>query len=414
MTIGVVLTALVVALLAAAPAVAAGGGAGGAHRHHAHVRRAHARHVRHAQTAVPQGFVGVDADGPLLDPANSIDLDSQVATMVASGVQSIRTAFSWAAAEPYQSWSDVPATQQSQFTDVAGVPVDFELTDAIVAAAAARRLSVLPTVLYAPAWDANANPDGVDTPRRYGPYAAYLTALIGRYGPHGSFWRQHPGVPKLPIRAWQIWNEPNLSYYWHQPFARSYAGLLRAAHAAIRRADPGAKVVLGALTNLAWKSIGQLYRVRGAHTLFDVVAVNGFTKRPANVILYLRLMRRALDRFHDGAKPLLATEISWPSARGHVSNGFDFDTTEAGQARNIATLLPQLGAQRQSLGLAGFYWYTWMGDEQDGGQAFDFAGLERFRDGRVSAKPALAAYRRAALALEGCRRKGRVATACIH
>ncbi|MGH2890183.1 MAG: hypothetical protein ACRDNJ_11195 [Solirubrobacteraceae bacterium] len=406
MTIAAMLTALVVALLAAAPA--------GANVRHGHARHAHARHVRRAQTAVPQGFVGVDADGPLLDPANSIDLNGQLATMVASGVQSIRTAFSWSAAEPYQSWSDVPATEQSQFTDVAGVPVDFELTDAIVAAAAAHHVSVLPTVLYAPAWDAAANPDGVDTPQRYGPYAAYLTALIGRYGPHGSFWRQHRGVPKMPIRAWQIWNEPNLSYYWRQPFARSYAGLLRAAHAAIRRADPGAKVVLGALTNLAWKSIGQLYRVRGARGLFDVVAVNGFTKRPANVILYLRLMRRALDRFHDGAKPLLATEISWPSARGHVSNGFDFDTTEAGQARNIATLLPQLGAQRTSLGLAGFYWYTWMGDEQDGGKAFDFAGLERFRDGQVSVKPALAAYRRAALALEGCRRKGHVATSCIR
>ena len=42
---------------------------------------------------------------------------------------------------------------------------------------------------------------------------------------------------------WQIWNEENLTYYWHQPFASSYISLLRAAHNAIKRADPGAKVM---------------------------------------------------------------------------------------------------------------------------------------------------------------------------
>ena len=366
-----------------------------------------------AATAVPQGFVGVDADGPVFDPTTSIDFATQVQAMVASGVQSIRVAFSWSAAEPYQSWSDVPAADRAQFTDVGGRPIDFQTTDTIVGDAAGRGLTVLPTVLYAPSWDATNNPNGVDTPRQDGPYAAYLTALIGRYGPHGTFWTSHPSLPKIPIRSWQIWNEPNLAYYWAQPFATGYVGLLRAAHTAIKRADPGAKVVLGALTNLAWKSLGQIYRVPGASKLFDVVAVNGFTKLPANVILYLRLVRDAMDHFHDRATPLLATEVSWPSATGMTSAQFDFDTTQSGQARNIAALLPQLGADRRSLGLAGFYWYTWMGAESHGAPAFNFAGLEAYRDGKIVTKPALAAYRKAALALEGCKRKGAAATSCV-
>ncbi|MGH2930004.1 MAG: hypothetical protein ACRDL8_17510, partial [Solirubrobacteraceae bacterium] len=278
---------------------------------------ARARHQRRLieTAAVPQGFVGVDVDGPLVDPTTSLDLTAQVKTMVASGVQSIRAAFSWSAAQPYRSWTDVPDAQRSQFVDSGGVPFDFQRTDPIVAAAARARVSVLPTVLYAPSWDAVYNPNGFATPRSDAPYGAYLTALIGRYGPHGSFWRENPAIPREPIRAWQIWNEPNLAYYWRQPFARSYAALLRVAHGAIKRADPGAKVVLGALTNTAWKSLGQLYRVRGVRRLFDAVAVNGFTRLPADVILYLRLMRRAMDRFHDGATPLIATEVSWPSAR---------------------------------------------------------------------------------------------------
>jgi hypothetical protein len=374
----------------------------------------------HSQTrsavsaAVPEGFVGVDADGPLFGPDTPIDFATQVSTMVADGVQSVRAAFSWSAAEPYETWADVPAAQELQFTDVGGQPINFYVTDMIVAATARRQMSVLPIVLYAPPWDATMNPNGVATPTRNGPYAAYLTALIGRYGPHGSFWGQNPGIPKLPIRMWQIWNEPNIAFYWKQPFATGYVSLLRAAHTAINRADPGAQVVLGALTNLAWQAVGQIYRVPGARGLFDIAAVNGFTLEPANVILYMRFMRDAMDRFGDRLKPLLATEISWPSAEGKTSSHYDFDTTEAGQARDIAAVLPMLGQQRASLGLIGFYYYTWMGEENPGTQAFNFAGLLGFHNGKVTVKPALAAFRAGVLALEHCKRKGAVATSCIR
>jgi hypothetical protein len=283
----------------------------------------------------------------------------------------------------------------------------------VVGDAARERISVLPTVLYAPQWDAATNPNGVAYPRQYAPYAAYLTALIGRYGPHGTFWRENPGIPKMPIRSWQIWNEPNLAYYWKQPFASSYVSLLRVAHAAIKHADPGAQVVLGALTNTAWVSLGQIYKIRRAKTLFDVVAVNGFTKIPANVVQFMLFVRRAMARFGDGAKSLIATELSWPSAKGETHATLDFITTEAGQARNLAALLPLIGRQRLSLHLIGFYWYTWIGEEEPDTSPFNYSGLLADHNGTVRVKPALAAFKTGVLALEGCRRKGAVATSCI-
>jgi hypothetical protein len=365
-----------------------------------------------ALPAVPAGFVGMDTDGPVLDASTSIDFGRQLDSMVANGVESIRVAFSWAAAQPYSSWADVPVDQEAQFFTVAGRPTSFSNTDSIVGGAARRHISVLPTVLYAPSWDAIANPDGVAYPDRAAPYAAYLTALIGRYGPNGSFWKRNPNIPKMAIRSWQIWNEPNLSFYWKQPFAKSYVALLRIAHSAVKRADPGARVVLGALTNTAWKSLGQVYKA-GGRSSFDVASVNGFTQEPTNVILYLRFTRNAMARFGDRLKPLLATELSWPSARGQTKAQFNFDTTETGQARNIAALMPLLGQDRVSLRLAGFYYYTWMGAEDKGNGPFDFAGLLRFHDGKVTAKPALAAFRRGVLALEQCKHKGSVATTCI-
>jgi hypothetical protein len=364
--------------------------------------------------AVPAGFVGVDADGPLFDPTAHLNLDRQLDQMVADGVESVRTAFSWAAAQPYASWADVPAGQENEFTNVGGLPTDFAATDQLVGFAAQRGLSLLPTVLYSPAWDAKTNRHGLATPKSPAPYANFLTALVRRYGPRGSYWSSHPGIPRLAIRTWQIWNEPNLAYYWPQPFAPSYVTLLRAARVAIKRADPGAKIVLAALTNFAWRSIGQIYRLRGARNLFDIVAFNGFTKTPNNVIVYLRIMRNALMHLGDGQKPLLATEVSWPSAQGKSPQQFDFNTTEAGQARNIAAVLPMLGAMRTQLGLIGLYYYTWVGDETPHAMAFSFAGLWGLKRGALVAKPALSAFRQGALALEQCRQKAAVATRCAR
>jgi len=362
---------------------------------------------------VPQGFVGVDVDGPMFGPDTPINFPNQLRTMVASGVQSVRVAFSWAAAQPYKTGADVPGDKKSDFTDVGGVPTSFKFTDMVVGDAARERVTVLPTVLYTPGWDAVNNRNGVDYPRKPAPYAAYLSALIGRYGPKGSFWRANRGIPKMPIRSWQIWNEPNLSYYWKQPFASSYVSFLKVAHDAVKKADPRAQVVLGALTNTAWRSLGQIYRVKGAKDLFDVVSVNGFTKIPSNVMLFMLFVRHAMARFGDGAKPLMATEISWPSAKGKTKAKFDFITTQAGQARNISKLFPLIGRDRLALHLTAVYWYTWMGQEDPGTGPFNFSGLLGFHHGKVTVKPALGAFTAAALALEGCKRKGSVATRCI-
>lgn len=363
-----------------------------------------------AAAPVPPGFVGVNAGGPLFD--GQVDITRQLDLMVSSGVQSIRVVIDWPQLQPYANWADVPSDQRSQYINAGGVPTNFTATDTLVRLAAQRGLSILPIVLYAPSWDAGKNPSGgFAPPARTAPYAQLLAALIGRYGPRGTFWRA--AGPKLPIRMWQVWNEPNLSAYWPQPFAKSYVALLHAAHTAIKRADPGAKVVLGAITNTAWKYIRQIYNIRGAGKLFDIAAVNGFTSSPQRVIEYLQFVRRALIGLGDPHKPLMATELSFPSAVGHPVNHFDWDTTVRGQATRVGQLLPLLAAYRQSLVLQSFYYFTWVGQENaQGKDDFNFAGLLRVTSsGQVTAKPALGSYRAAALRLEGCRSK-RLATHC--
>ena len=74
-------------------------------------------------------------------------------------------------------------------------------------------------------------------PARDRPYAQYVTALIQRYGPKGTFWTANPTVPKDPITEWEIWNEEDLVGSWNtSPFASSYVGLLRVAYPAVKKA----------------------------------------------------------------------------------------------------------------------------------------------------------------------------------
>jgi hypothetical protein len=360
---------------------------------------------------VPAGFVGMNADGPLFSVAG--ESERQLRAMVASGVESIRVVFDWSAAQPFPDWNHVPLDLVGNYQPDP-VPTSFAATDQIVDLAARRHLTVLPVVLYAPSWDQLPHPaTTLAVPRSPAPYAEYLGLLVRRYGPHGTFWREHPVVSKMPIRMWQIWNEPNLLNFWPAPLVPNYISLLRAAHNAIKRADPGAKVVLAGMPDYVWTELALLYRV-GARGLFDVAAVHPYTKTARGVITILELVRRVMDRAGDRRKPIILTELNWPAALHRTPFYADFETTEAGQAQKLAAAIPLLARYRRQVGLMSFYYYTWATDDIPGGDPFQFAGLLGLNHGRLAKKPAYNAFRRAALAIEGCRLKASVATICAR
>ena len=344
------------------------------------------------------------ADGPIFN--SKVDLGDQFARMHQSGVQTLRVAFDWDQAQPYARWSDVPAAQRTAFTSGPGhVPTDFQTTDAIVRLAARHHLALLPVVVLSPRWDGSPKGRHVQ-PARDAPYGRYLQALVHRYGPRGSFWASHRSVPRLPITMWQVWNEPDFSYFWDSTahFARPYVALLRVAHRAIKQADPRAKVVLGSLTTDGWKDLRAIYRVHGARHLFDEVASNTYAPEPSGVVKALRDLRHVMNRNGDRQKSMIDTEVGWPSALGQGTEIFGIETTETGQARRLAALLPLLASNRKRLGLASFYYYTWLSSDQYGSVSpFAFSGLFGFNaaSGSVHAKPAFKTFRRLALAMEG-------------
>jgi hypothetical protein len=337
-----------------------------------------------ATRQVPRGWLGVVVDGPLNDPAYAA-APGEWDQMAGSGVEAVRTAFYWSSIQP---------TGPETF--------DFSVKDQLVLAAAKRGLGVLPVVHGTPAWAA-LNPGDVGSPPRdTADFARLLTALVARYGPNGSLWIEHPEVVKQPIRAWQIWNEPNMTRYWNvAPWAPSYVAFLKVAHRTLNAADPGSKTILAGLPNESWKSLQAIYDA-GARGHFDVVGLHPYTGKPKNVVRIVKIIRRVMERNRGKAVPIWLTELSWPAGVGKAKQEGDFSTTDSGQARRLKEGLKLLSEGRKQYKLERVYWYTWLSTEGITASAFDFSGLRRLRAGVLIDTPALTVFRRAARQLQGC------------
>ena len=129
---------------------------------------------------MPQGWLGVVADGPLT-VAHAGEWDA----MVGAGVESVRTAVRWYELQPYGSAAEVPPADAARFRDAGGVPTDFSALDAVVAGAAARGLQVLPVVQATPGWAATIPGDITSPPADPATFGRFVAALAGRYGPRG-------------------------------------------------------------------------------------------------------------------------------------------------------------------------------------------------------------------------------------
>ena len=119
-------------------------------------------------------------------------------------------------------------------------------------------VNVLAVVMFSsPCANGGAGMTVAPNPQQYGAFMEYMARrFAGRVG------------------AWEIWNEPDETAFWHRgPDPVAYAGLLKAAYPAIKRADPLATVVTGGMTGNNYRFLEQLYR-NGVQGSFDAVAVH--------------------------------------------------------------------------------------------------------------------------------------------
>ncbi len=220
--------------------------------------------------ALPRGFFGIAPQTPLSG--------RDTARMRAGGLETVRVPLFWGGVQPKPDGG-----------------FNWTTFDEFVTTAAEGHLEVLPFLCSPPSWVSRRDTRlPIDNGRQRRGWAEFARAAVERYGPRGVFWEEHaPGtrepLPRLPIHAWQIWNEENFFYFTRPASPTRYAKLLRISHRAIHRVDPRATVVMGGLFGNPKQSppaamdaadfLDRLYKVRGIKADFDGVALHPYARR---------------------------------------------------------------------------------------------------------------------------------------
>ncbi|TWF82556.1 cellulase (glycosyl hydrolase family 5) [Kitasatospora viridis] len=295
------------------------------------------------------------------------------------------------------------------------------LFDRVVAAAAARGLTVLPVLTGTPPWARSA---GCTVPA-CGPhdaarFAAFAAAAADRYAPRG-------------VHDWELWNEPNLTTFW-APAAdpAGYAATVEAGAAALHHADPHAFVVLGGLSpvgsghgDLAPTVFLDRVARQGATRAVDAIgyhpysypylpsATTSFGTAWEQIDRTKESLRSVLERDGTPGLPIWLTEEGAPTGGpGAASDGapgdIGPDTTHVTEQRQAEIAADAARTAAADPGIGALVWYT----DRDAAAATgagqgtsteDWYGLRR-ADG--SAKPALAALRTAIAQLRAAQSSG--------
>jgi hypothetical protein len=331
----------------------------------------------HAAAAVPKDYYGVNAQ--LLLAWSQDRWSPHLDAIRASGIGVVRKDADWGYAEPL---APDPVTGAHKYR--------WQAFDDRVAALSRGGLRWYPILDYSAPWAAQVSGDVMTPPRDPRQYAAYAAAFATRYGRGGDFWREHPELPALPVTSYEIWNEPNVEYFWHPQAAapEDYADLYMAARQAIHAVDPEADVVVGGLSVIG---IGDFLRRMFASRPdlagnIDAVGFHPYGSNISTAYSRIRTARLALDAVGAHAVPMEISETGLAVAPAPES-------TRAEILRRLAEDLP-----RSDCGVRRLIPHTWVTSESDPTENEDWFGIANHD---ATLKPSAVAYKKAVLAMTG-------------
>lgn len=199
-------------------------------------------------------------------------------------------------------------------------------------------------------------------------FTTFSRDMALRYGPNGSFWTvggvPRTDIPYLPIRAWEVWNEPNLSSNWGDlPTSPSqYHTLLLRTRDAVRSVDHQAVVVFGGLAlrgadangNNAITFLQGVLAQPGAIKVFEALGAHSYPLTPADLENHLSIARSTLDAAGSSAE-IWVTEFGWPT--GGTSSVHP-PVTLVVQDSNLTETLNRIETRRSALKLGPACWFA--------------------------------------------------------
>jgi hypothetical protein len=302
-----------------------------------------------AKGKVPKAFFGLTGGG-FPDQADLRQMhDIKVRTM--------RLTLNWNTAEPSKG--------------------KFRWPDAQVAALASHGITPSFTIFGAPQWATGSNYQGVPPLKGKAKKAwkGFLKKAVKRYKKGGVFWRQNPGLPKKPVKHWQLWNEPNLPKYFARPptgkqarvkpvknAPKAYAKLIKFSDKAIGKADKRAKVILGGLSGSAKKGktspkkfLKKFFKVKKVNKHFYAAALHPYAGSIKKYKSRISDMRKAMKKGGAKKKKLWLTEVGW----GSDSDKFSLTKGLKGQAKLLKQSFSTTLKKRKKWRVGELDWFNW-------------------------------------------------------
>ncbi|HOI53705.1 MAG TPA: hypothetical protein PLP01_00480 [Phycisphaerae bacterium] len=175
-----------------------------------------------------------------------------------------------------------------------------------------------------------------------------IVAFLERYGPGGTFFKDHPDLPNRPVTKIEVWNEPNFQYMIPDREPRAeveaerealYAKVIVAAGKAIKDRWPDVTVIgFGAggaskgdirfIKNVHEKdpAVAKSYDALSTHPYTEPVGPDMFYVKPWGgyaVAPCLAEIRAILAKHGRGDAPVWYTEVGYPISK---QDGGHFDT----------------------------------------------------------------------------------------
>ncbi len=197
--------------------------------------------------------------------------------------------------------------------------------DLIVSEMASARLRWEPTLAFAPRWaeehisnvlhlSSGKRALAFLPPASNATFAAYATAFMERYGPHGAFWKANPKLPYMPVTNVEVWNEPDNLYDWGQNINLSnYMRMYETVRTAVHRVYNGAPVEAGGLAWTATSLPRLLKAFRGEP--IDEIAIHPYAATPSQTVQVARDALAEIRQYGRGRTPVSANEYGWTSIR---------------------------------------------------------------------------------------------------
>ena len=289
------------------------------------------------------------------DAAGLATMDRAAQMGAEAGVKWSREEFSWARIE------------------VAPGKYDWSFYDRVVATAKRHGISVYGLLAYWSPWTKPYTAEGIED------YCRFATAAVTRY--------------RGDIQDWEVYNEPNI-FFWQGP-RDMYAELLTKAHAAIKQANPNARV-LGCST--AGIDLDFIRRTMELGASFDVLTIHPYRSRmdDRQFIADLQEAAQVVKQADGTRRPVWITEMGWATHVLHNSSTGGFRVTTQ---RDQACLIARSYIDAIASGVApNVSWYDF---RNDGTDPFNFEHNMGIVTRDFRPKPAYRAYATVATMLNG-------------